>query len=68
LKNEGLLSEIDGKGWKKRTVVNEKSGEYGMYTAERTMPSGFVYDAILFSPRGVRFILEHLKEIVLFVE
>jgi hypothetical protein len=66
LKHQGLLSEIEGQNGKKRTVLNEKSGEYGMYAEKKTLATGFVVDVIQFSPKGVRFILEHLKEIVIF--
>jgi hypothetical protein len=31
------------------------------------MDNGFVYDAILFTPKGMKFILEHIKEIVKFI-
>lgn len=67
LKSQWLLSEIEGKGWRKRTVISEKSGEYGIYTEQKTMDNGFVYDAILFTPKGMKFILEHIKEIVKFI-
>ena len=67
LKSQHFLSETDGKQGKKRTVLNEKSGEVGMYTTQKVLQTGFVYDAILFSPKGVRFVLEHIKDIVLFV-
>ncbi|MDR0607958.1 MAG: hypothetical protein LBG52_06555 [Candidatus Peribacteria bacterium] len=68
MKSQKLLAEIDGKNGKKKTVLNEKSREVGMYTTQRTLQTGFVYDAICFSPKGIRFVLEHLREIVLFVK
>ena len=68
LKSQNLLSETEAPSGKKRTITNEKSGEYGMYNAQRTLQNGEVYDAIFFSPKGVRFILEHIKDIVKFAQ
>lgn len=67
LKSQEFLSEVTGRDGKKKTSLNEKSGEIGIYTEQKTLPTGFTVDVILFSPRGIRFILEHIREIVKFV-
>ncbi len=63
LKKMGILGEADGKNGKRRTVLNEKSAEYGFETEMREF-EGKTYEKIVVNDTGKRFLLEHLQEIM----
>lgn len=63
LKRMGILGETAGADGKSRTVVNEKSGEYGIETETRSY-NGSEYEMIVFNEAGKRFLLDNLEKIM----
>ena len=67
LKKMGILSEEITQEGKKRTIVNDKSSNYGIETEKRSF-NGNEYDMILFNEKGKKFLLENLESIMSYEE
>lgn len=63
LKKMGILSEEKGEDGKPRTIINEKSGEYGIEMEKRSF-NGREYDMIVFNDQGKKFLLDNLEKIM----
>ncbi|MDK2799043.1 MAG: hypothetical protein PWQ70_662 [Clostridiales bacterium] len=67
LKKMGLLSEEVTENGKTRTIVNDKSGEYGIEAEKRTF-NGREYEAVLFNDKGKKFLLDNIEKIMNYQE
>lgn len=63
LKKMGILAERVLEDGKKRTALNEQSGEYGIECEKRTF-NGNDYDMILFNDTGKKYLLDNLEKIM----
>lgn len=63
LKRMGVLGEEKTEEGKTRTVVNERSIEFGIET-EKRIYSGNEYEMILFNDKGKKFLLDNLEKIM----
>jgi hypothetical protein len=63
LKKMGLLSEHKNEHGKTRTVINEKSKDYGMEIEKRNY-NGNEYEMVVFNDTGKRFILDNIDMIM----
>jgi len=65
LKKMGILAEENYGDGKTRTILNEKSAEFGI-EAEKRNYNGNEYEMILFNDKGKQFLLDNLEEIMSF--
>ncbi len=63
LKKMGILGETVFDDGKKRTALNEQSGNYGIECEKRTF-NGNDYDMILFNDVGKKYLLDNLEKIL----
>lgn len=63
LKKMGILGEEITEKGNKRTVINEKSKEYGIEMESRNF-NGKIYDVVVFNEEGKKFLLENLEDIL----
>lgn len=67
LKKMGILSEQQLPDGKKKTVMNDKSKEYGIETELRSY-NGTEYEMILFNDIGKKYLLDNIEEIMRYNE
>ncbi len=67
LKKMGILSEESMENGKTRTIINEKSRDYGIVTEKRNY-HGNEFDMILFNDQGKEYLLRNLEAILSFAE
>lgn len=65
LKMMGILSEESMENGKTRTIINEKSRDYGIVTEKRNY-QGNEFDMILFNAEGKKYLLQNLEAIMSF--
>ncbi len=65
LKKMGILAELITEDGKTRTVINERSMEFGIETEKRVY-NGNEYEMILFNDKGKKFLLDNLEKIMTF--
>lgn len=63
LKAIGLLSEQRLEDGKTRTIINDKSGDYGIETEKRNY-NGNDYDMVVFNDKGKRYLLDNIDKIM----
>ncbi len=63
LKRMGILGEEKNEEGKTRTVVNERSTEFGIESEKRVF-SGNEYEMILFNDKGKKFLLDNVEKIM----
>ncbi|MEW5920345.1 MAG: hypothetical protein AB1796_05190 [Bacillota bacterium] len=67
LKKMGILSEEIMENGKTRTIINEKSQNYGIVTEKRNY-DGNEFEMILFNAEGKEYLLRNLESIMSFAE
>ncbi len=63
LKKMGVLSEEKGEDGKPRTIINDKSGTYGIETEKRSF-NGREYEMIVFNDQGKKYLMDNLEKIM----
>ena len=63
LKNLGILSEEKTRDGKTRTIINEKSAEFGFESITREF-EGRSYEQVMINDKGKKYLLENLEDIM----
>ncbi|MCD4796185.1 MAG: hypothetical protein K8R49_03310 [Candidatus Cloacimonetes bacterium] len=63
LKTLGILSEENTRDGKTRTIINEKSAEFGFEAQEKEYNS-VTYEQVMINDKGKKYLLENLEDIM----
>lgn len=63
LKTLGILSEENTRDGKTRTIINEKSAEFGFEAQEKEY-NGVTYEQVMINDKGKKYLLENLEDIM----
>ena len=67
LKKMGILGEKEIEGDRKRTIITDKSKDYGIESEQRNY-DGTEYEKIVFNDLGKKFLLDNLENILAYEE